>query len=510
MNGMNPVQNTLFPACAEPVEARSLRSRCQGASTSSAHAGLLVLTSLALAACSVGPNYSRPAVAPIPITWKTEPGWQAGTPGDQSPRGDWWAIFGDPALDALEAQVAAANQNVAASVAAVEQAQALVREDRAAFFPTVGVTGGVTRSGGGGSGSVSTGGTTVVSSGSGARTRVALGATASWQPDLFGRVRRTVEGARADADAARADLGNVTLLAQSELATDYFALRALDAQKLLLDDTTAGYQKSLTITQNRYNAGVSARADLVQAHAQLFGAQAAAVDLGRQRAVYENAIAVLVGQNPSGFRLASGKWVTTIPQAPRALPSTLTERRPDIAAAERRVAAANAQIGVQTSAFFPALTLSASGTTSGSALGDLFAASSNFWSFGAQIAQTLLDFGARKARVEQARAAWRQAVAQYRQTVLTAFGEVENQLAAADVLTAEEALRRQQSAAADRAEAIALNQYKAGLIAYTDVVTQQTAALNARLTLVNITSSRQAAAVALVQALGGGWSPPIH
>ena len=467
----------------------------------------LLMTAMALAGCSVGPDYSRPAVAPIPITWKTAAGWQASQPADTGPRGDWWAMFGDPDLDRLEAQVVTANQNVAAAVAAYDQAEALVREDRAAFFPTVGVTGGATRSGGGGSGSVSSGGTTVVSSGGGSTTRVALGATASWAPDLFGQVRRTVEGSRASATASAADLGNVILAAQGSLATNYFALRGLDAQLKLYDATTAGYARALQITTNQYKVGVAAKGDVVQAQAQLAGARANAVDLGRQRAVYENAIAVLVGQNPSSFAIPAADWVTRIPTPPPVVPATLTERRPDIAAAERRVAAANAQIGVQTAAFFPALTLSASGTTSGKALGDLFAIGSNFWSFGAQVAQNILDFGARKARVEQARGAWRQVVAQYRQTVLTAFGEVENQLAAADVLAREEVLRREQSTAADRAEAIALNQYKSGLVAYTSVITLQTAALSARLSLVGIISARQAAAIALVQSLGGDWQP---
>ncbi len=466
---------------------------------------ILLFTAASLAGCAVGPDYRRPAVAPVPVTWKTAAGWQASHPADAAPRTPWWTMFGDPDLDRLEAQVVTANQTVAAAIATYDQAEGLVREDRAAFFPVVGLTGGVTRSGGGGSGSVSTGGTTVVTGGGGATTRVALGASASWVPDLFGQVRRTVEGAHADAAASAADLGNVILAAQGTLATDYFALRALDAQLKLYDATVAAYERTLQITTNQYKVGVAAAGDVVQAQAQLAGARANAVDLARQRAVYENAIAVLVGQNPSGFTIPVADWVATVPTPPPVVPSTLTERRPDIAAAERRVAAANATIGVQVSAYFPTVTLNGSGTTSGSTLGNLFAVGSNFWSFGAQVAENLLDFGAREARVAQARGAWRAAVANYRQTVLTAFGEVENQLAAADVLVREEVLRREQSAAADRAEAIALNQYKSGLVAYTNVVTLQTAALSARLQLVTTTSARQAAAIALVQAIGGDW-----
>ena len=468
----------------------------------------LLLTTAMLSACTAGPNYHRPPTAgtTAPPGWKAAPGWQPAQPADDRPRSDWWAMFDDPVLSDLEARVPRANQDIAAAIAAYEQARALVRETRAALFPTIGLTGGATRSAGGGGGNVvSSGGTTTISTGGGASSRFSLGASASWVPDLFGQVRRGIEGARANAQASAADLANVTLASQGDLATNYIALRGLDAQRTLYDATTAAYQRALEITRNRYNAGVSARADLVQAEAQLKSAQANAVDLERQRAIYENAIAVLVGENPSLFRIVPVKWQPVVPAIPALLPSTLTERRPDIAAAERRTAAANAQIGVQTAAFFPSLSLSASGSTSGGAVGTLFSAGANFWSFGASLAYTLLDFGARRARVDQAKAAYAQTVAQYRQTVLVAFGEVENNLAAADVLAREEVLRRDASVAADRAEAIALNQYKAGLIAFTDVITLQAQALNARLTLVASTRDRQATAVTLVQAIGGGW-----
>ncbi|QXQ05031.1 efflux transporter outer membrane subunit [Sphingosinicellaceae bacterium] len=470
---------------------------------------LALLLTTALAACTVGPNYHRPptvGTAP-PANWKAAPGWQPAAPADDHPRTDWWAMFDDPVLSDLEARVPRANQDIAAAIAAYDQAQALVRENRAALFPTIGLSGGATRSGGGGGGGniVSSGGTTSISTGGGARNRFSLGANASWVPDLFGQVRRGIEGARASAQASAADLANVTLASQGDLATNYIALRGLDAQLKLYDATTAAYQRALEITRNRYNAGVSARADLVQAEAQLKGAQANAVDLERQRAVYENAIAVLAGENPSRFQIAAVAWHPVVPAIPALLPSTLAERRPDVAAAERRTAAANAQVGVQTAAFFPTVSLTAQGSTSGSAVGQLFSAASNFWSFGASVAYTLLDFGARRARVDEAKAAYAQTVAQYRQTVLTAFGEVENNLSAADVLAREEVLRRDASVAADRAEAIALNQYKAGLIAFTDVITLQAQALNARLTLVASTRDRQATAVSLVQAIGGGW-----
>ena len=468
-----------------------------------------VALALLLAGCTVGPNYHRPATtaAAAPAAFKSAPGWMPAQPADDRPRTDWWAMFDDRVLDDLETRVAQGNQDVAASIAAYEQAQALVRENRAALFPTIGITGGATRSGGGsGNGNIVTsGGSTSVSSGGGARSRFSLGGSATWAPDLFGRVRRGIESARGDAQASAADLANVRLAAQGDLATNYVALRGLDAQAKLYDATTAAYDRALTITRNRYNAGISARADLVQAEAQLKGAQANAVDLERQRATYENAIAVLVGENPSNFRIAAVAWAPVVPAIPALVPSQLTERRPDVAAAERRAAAANARIGIQVAAYFPTVGLTATGNTSGSAVGQLFSAASNFWSFGVSAAETILDFGARRARVAEARAAYRQIVAQYRQTVLTAFGEVENNLAATDVLAREEVLRKDASAAADRAEAIALNQYKAGLIAFTDVVTLQTQALSARLTYVAAQRDRQAAAVALVQSIGGGW-----
>lgn len=467
--------------------------------------GLTIVAAL-LAGCTAGPDYLRPAPAgTTPATFKAAPGWQPASPADDRPRADWWMMFNDPVLNDLEGRVARTNQDVAAAIAAYEQAQALVRESRAALFPTVNLTGGATRSGGGGSNVVTSGGSTTISGGGGASNRFSLGASASWVPDLFGQVRRSIEGSRASAQASAADIANVRLAAQGDLATNYLALRSIDAERRLYDATTAAFQRALAITTNRYNAGVAARADVVQAEAQLKGAQANAVNLERTRATYENAIAVLVGENPSSFRVTPAAWTPVIPAIPAVLPSTLAERRPDVAAAERRVAAANAQIGVQAAAFFPTISLTASTNTSGSAVGQLFNAGANFWSFGSSLAYALLDFGARRARVAQARAAYDQVVAQYRQTTLIAFGEVENNLAAVDVLAREEVLRRDASVAADRAEAIAVNQYTAGLIAFTDVVTLQTQALNARLTLVAVRRDRQAAAVSLVQSIGGGW-----
>ena len=509
----------------------------------------LTLTSL-LCGCAVGPNYHvQPLPGITPATWKADPGWRPATPADAGPKDRWWQAFNDPELDRLEARVPAANQTVAAALAALDQARGLVRETRAGLFPTVSLNGGVSYSHGGGGNTIltSTGGTTTgtgtgtttgggtttgtgtggtgtgtgtgtgIGTGtgvggtttgttiatSGNSTRITLGASASWEPDLFGRIRRGLESARASEAASAGDLANALLTAQGTLATDYVQLRSLDEQAQLYRDTVQAYARALQITTNRYKAGVAAKSDVLQAQVQLQVADANLTDIGRQRAPFENAIATLTGENAASFRIPVRRWAPVVPAVPAVIPSALAERRPDVAAAERRVAAANAQIGVQLAAYFPTFDLTANGSTAAASIGSLFAASTNLWSVGASVVQTLLDFGARRGRVEQARGAWRQAVANYRQTALTAFEDVENQLAAATVLVPEEAERRAASQAADQEEAIALNQYKAGQIAYTDVILQQTAALSARLNLVVATQNRQLAAVGLAQALGG-------
>ena len=466
----------------------------------------IAAAALALSGCAVGPNYQRPALpGTTPATWKADPGWRPANPSDAGPKGAWWRDFRDPVLDTLQARIPAANQTVAAAIAALDQARGLTRTTRAGLFPTVGLSGGVTRSSGN---SVTTG---IGTGGDHHQPAAAIGPASSSAPTPAGRptcsarsVARS-KSTRASERASAADLGNVLLIAQSDLANNYLQLRALDAQADLYHQTVRAYRRALEITTNRYRAGVSAKSDVLQAQTQLSVAAANLTDTARNRAVFENAVAVLVGENPSTFRIAPARWTPVTPDVPAVLPATLTERRPDVAAAERRVAAANAQIGVQLAAFFPTVGLSASGSTNAGSVGALFGASANLWSLGVSVAQTLLDFGARRGRVEQARAAWRQAVAIYRQTALTAFGEVENQLTALRVLAVEERQRADASRAADQAEAIALNQYKAGQIAFTDVIIQQTAALNARLTLVAATRDRQFAAVGLAQALGGGW-----
>ncbi len=472
---------------------------------------VLLTTTALLAGCTVGPNYVRPSVA-TPPAYKEAEGWVRAQPADATPRGDWWSVFNDPVLDQLERQVEISNQNLAAAEAAYRQARGSVAEQRAALFPTVGLTGSAQRSDRGGGAIVTPpsggAGGVVPTTGSRVSNSFQLGADASWEPDLWGKIRRTVQAAGAQAQASQADLANARLSAQSELALDYISLRADDELKRLIDLTVDGYQRSLTITTNQYNAGLTAKSDMLTAQSQLAGARAQSADLERQRALMEHAIAVLTGQPPANLTIAPATWTLNTPDVPPSVPSLLLQRRPDVAAAERRVAAANAQIGVQEAAYFPTLSLSGQGGVSSGAISTLFSSSSTFWSLGANVAETLLDFGARHARVGEAKAAYDQAVAQYRQTVLSAFQEVEDALAAERVLAEELPLRTEASQAADQSEQIALNQYRAGITVYTTVVVAQANALSARQTLLTLQSNRITAATQLIAALGGGWTSP--
>lgn len=460
---------------------------------------------LALAGCSFAPPYTRPSTV-TPANFKEAPGWQAAAPADAVAKGQWWLLFNDPTLNQLEARVAINNQNVAAAAAAYEAARAAVREARASLFPTVDLTAGATRAGSFGSGTpVIVGGNTVSSGGNGSR-RYSLTLGATWEPDLWGRIRNTVSQQKALAEASQADLANATLSAQGELAADYLQMRGIEQQKRILDATVTAYAKALQITNNRYNQGVVAKVDVLQAQTQLETARANAADLERQRATFEHAIAVLVGENPSTFALPAAPWSPTVPDVPGIVPSVLLERRPDVASAERRVAAANANIGIQRSAFFPSVGLSGDVGTQASRLGSLFTAASSLWSLGLTAAETLLDFGARAAQVAQARAQYDQAAATYRQTALTAFQQVEDELAAARVLAYVAQQRTAAATAANRVEALTQNQYLAGQIAYSDVITAQTTALSARETEASAVVDRQLAAVSLIQAIGGTWT----
>ncbi|MBS0295106.1 MAG: efflux transporter outer membrane subunit [Proteobacteria bacterium] len=470
-------------------------------------ASVAALTAASLAGCAVGPNYHRPT-APVPATFKELEGWRPARPADAIDRGQWWTIFGDPDLDALEAKVVISNQNIAAAEAAYRAARALVAENRASYFPTVDLNAGATDSGGrttqttivgGGSGSGGSG-----SSGKNSNARYTASVGASWAPDLWGRVRRAVEGARASAQASAADLANARLSAQAELASDYLQLRADDEQIRLLQRSAEGYQKALQVAQNRYNAGVAAKSEILSAQTQLYNAQASIQSTTQARQVLEHAIAMLTGQPPASLTIAPKPFDLKIPTVPVSVPSELLERRPDVAAAERRAANANAQIGVQVAAYYPTLNLSASYGFTSTTLGQLF--SSGGWTLGLQAAETLFDGGARKARVNQAKAQYDQAVAQYRQAVLNAFQQVEDGLAAQRYLEAQDALRRKSSAAADQAEQIVVNQYRAGQASSTDVVTAENTALAARQALITTQRDRLTATVSLIEALGGGWS----
>jgi len=474
-------------------------------------AGMALMSAAALAGCAVGPNYVRPS-APISPTFKEAAGWSPAAPADTLDRGDWWTLFGDPTLNALAAKVQVSNQNIIAAEAAYREARAVVSQQRASLFPTVNLTGSGNRSGSGGGGGTlivnPDGSTSGGSGGGGARStyRASIGAT--WEPDVWGRIRRSIEGSKALAEASAADLSAARLSAQGELATDYFGLREIDAEIAMDQATVAAYQRALTIAQNRYNAAIAPKSDVLQAQTQLFNAQSDLAGAQQQRANFEHAIAVLIGEAPGNFTLPAAPWTETVPDVPPGLPSTLLQRRPDIAAAERRVQNANAQIGVQTAAYFPDLTLTGSYGFAASELGHLFSSANSLWSYGASIAETIFDAGARRARVNQAKAAHDQAVAQYRETVLEALQDVEDQLAATRILARQSDLRRQASAAADQAEQIVGNQYKAGTVDYAAVIAAQTTAYQARRAMAQAAAQRQTTAVALIQSLGGGWKAP--
>jgi len=469
---------------------------------------LAVVAAAFVAGCSVSPTYQVPTT-PAPAQFKEMQGWVPAAPADALERGPWWTLFNDPVLTELVSQVEVSNQNVAAAVAAYAQARSLVAEQRAALFPSVSLSGSGTRSGtrgGGGTATVDANGN-IIGGDSGGRVannyRLSIGA--SWEPDVWGRLRAGVTAANASLQASAADLASARLSAQGELALDYISLRSADAQRELLKNTIAGYERELRITQNRYDAGIIPHSDVYQAETQLATARSDDLTLVSQRAQLEHAIAVLVGKAPAEFALAPAPWNVTVPEVPVGVPATLLQRRPDIAAAERRVAAANEQIGIARSAYFPDIGLTANYGSAASVVSDLFNASAATWSLGLQAAQTIFDAGAIRARVESARGAYDQSAANYRQTVLTAFADVENQLSATRVLAQQQDLRRQASEAAAKVEEQVTNRYRAGQVSYTDVVTAQVTALNARRNLIQVQADRQTTAIALIQSLGGGW-----
>jgi NodT family efflux transporter outer membrane factor (OMF) lipoprotein len=489
--------------------------------------GLVSLAAMAgilawCAGCSVGPDYVRPP-AETPASYKENAGWKVAQPRDELPRGAWWEIYHDPQLNALEAQVNITNQNIASAEANFRQALALIRVARAAYFPTV--TGGPSwsrfkRSENLGNantnfaGPSGTGGQAGIGTFPGATlSDLLLNFGASWELDIWGKVRRSVESSQASAQASAATLEGVRLSAQATLAQSYFQLRALDEQKRLLDDITVAYKKILDLTKNRYASGVASRADVALAETQLKNTQAQAVDLGVQRAQLEHAIATLIGKPASTFSIPLAPLALKVPAIPVGVPSELLERRPDIAAAERNMAAANAQIGVAMAAYYPSITLGATGGFEAATAPLWFTWPSRFWSLGAAAAQTIFQGGALVAQTDAARAAYDSTVATYRQTVLTGFQEVEDNLAALRILEQEAKVQDEAVKAARLSVTLSTNQYKAGTISTLDLLVVVTAARNNERTAAIILGNRMSASALLIKALGGGWKssdlPPL-
>jgi NodT family efflux transporter outer membrane factor (OMF) lipoprotein len=454
---------------------------------------LTVASTVFLSGCALGPDFVRPKVE-TPAAFREAPkNWKVAEPRDLEAQTAWWEFFGDPQLDQLAQDATASNQNIQAAEASYRQALAVIGSSRAALFPNLGSSVSSSRGQ-----SASTTGTP-----SGARTTDRIGLSSLWELDIWGRLRRSLEASTNTAEATAGDLAAARLSVQSTLVQSYMQLRINDAQQGLLERTLTIYRRSHQITRNRYQAGVASQADVAQAETQLLSTEAQLVDLGIQRAQLEHAIAALTGKLPSDLRLARSDLIPSLPEVPLALPSTLLERRPDIAAAERRVAAANAQIGVAQAAFFPSLTLSASGGYQNSSFADILSAPYRFWSVGPALALTLFDAGARSAAKEQAIAGYDRSVATYRQTVLTAFQEVEDNLAALRILAAEKEIQKNATRAANEFQTLTNNQYLAGTVSFLNVATAQAAALNAERSSLDILNRQLVATVGLVKALGG-------
>lgn len=469
---------------------------------------MLALAACALvAACAVGPDYKRPATE-VPQQYKEAGDWKVANPNDAIVRGKWWEIFNDPQLNALEEQVAAANQNILVAEAQYRQAQALVQSARAQFFPTLGANASATRSRSvrttvNPDGSLSVGNPSLTNSQS-------LSLDASWELDLWGGIRRNVESNKASAEASARDLASALLSAQATLAQDYFQLLVTDTQKAVLQRTVADYERFLKLTQNQYAVGVAQRSDVLTAQTQLKQAQAQLLDAEVTRAQLEHAIAVLIGKPPATFSIAPTKAANvyelpTLPDIPLGIPSAVLERRPDVAAAERRMAATNAQIGVAKAAYFPTLTLGASVGLTANTLSHLATLPSRIWSIGPTLATSLFDGGARSAAVDKAGAAYDASVATYRQTVLGAFQDVEDNLAALRWQAREFDAQADAVKAAQEAAQLDLNRYRAGTISFLEVITAQATAYNAERTLLTLQGKQYSATVLLVKALGGGW-----
>lgn len=453
---------------------------------------------LLAAGCSVGPDYKRPALA-VPASFKEDAGWQAAAPDDGATRGPWWEVFNDPVLNGLEIQVESSNQTVQEAVANYEEASQIVRSDRTGYLPTVSAAGIAQRSHGPQS--------TNFQGGTSSATQYTAELQASWEPDIWGKLRRTVEADVATAQASAADLALARLSMQATLAQDYVGLRIEDDKIRLLEHAVDDYRRTLKITNNKYSVGVSARSDVITAQTQLDSTRAQLIDAGITRAQFEHAIAVLVGKAPADFSVARTPTIgLALPTVPPQLASTLLERRPDIAAAERQAMAANAKIGIQAAAYYPTLSISGNAGYEGSPLGSLISAPFKFWTLGAQAADSILDWGQRHDLVQSARAAYESSAANYRQTVLTALQQVEDNLAGLRILKDESKVEEAAVAEATQATQIALNEYNAGTVDFTTVAAAQVTELTNRETALGIIQNQLDSSVALIQALGGGWN----
>ncbi|HVO59756.1 MAG TPA: efflux transporter outer membrane subunit [Terriglobales bacterium] len=454
-----------------------------------------------LAGCAVGPHYSRPS-AVVPPAYKELPqGMKPAEPADQLARGKWWEVYGDPQLNALEEKVRVSNQSLKAAVAQFEQARALVRYQRADFYPTI-------TAGAAGSRNHISRNRAVASSFSPTNySDIQMPVVGvSYEPDLFGRVRHTVEAARTSAQASAGDVENVSLSIHAALAVDYFQLRSLDAEEELLNSSVATFQKALDLTQNRYQGGVASAVDVAQAQTQLETTRAQATDVQVARAQYEHAIAVLIGEPASSFSIENSPLKETPPAIPVGLPSDLLERRPDIAAAERRVASANEEVGLARAAYFPTISLSGNGGFESTSLTNLLSGPSGFFSAGASALVTVFDVGRRRAVTEESHALLDQTAANYREDVLVAFEEVEDNLAALRILAQEAETQQAAVAAAEHSVQLSLNRYKGGVANYLEVTTNQGIALSNERVAVQIRGRRMVSSVQLIQALGGGWN----
>ena len=451
----------------------------------------LLLSMLLLAGCALGPDYVRPTVDTGSAFKEMPPGWTSAAPADQKGRGEWWRAYGDPVLDDLVAKLVQNNQNVQVALANYRQARAAAQESRAAFLPTFSASTAATR---GRSQTVP-----------GVKNSQSLSLDASWEVDLWGGIRRAVEAGEAKSAEGGANLAAALLSSEAELVQDYLQLRIIERQRKLTEETVDSYRRTRDITQNQFAAGIVTKVDVAQAESQLKSAEAQLFEYDLSRQQYEHAIAVLIGVAPSSFTLPGGDAIPTLPAPAVAVPSELLERRPDVAAAERAVAAANAEIGVAKAAYFPSLTLGATGGNIANRFSDLFSTPARTWSVGATLAETLFDGGARSARSDEARAAYDATAAQYRQTVLGALQEVEDNLAAIHFLADEADRQHEAVVAAREAERLALNEYKAGTVDFTVVSTNQAARHQAEINALQIEGRRYSASALLVKALGGGW-----